>query len=146
MEIDSSEDSHKFAVPLSLSGMPCPGCCTCFGGFVTADGRSRSSGITRIGNCSRGSTIPMSVRDSKVVVLKVKVFRFTKVVWRWSDDGRCRLLRDGWESLRRVGQMQEMRGLRQRSEAQIMPVFASIDAHSTAAIPEAGEMVKGVLE
>ena len=42
--------------------------------------------------------------------------------------------------------MQEMSGLRQRSEAQIMPVFASMDANSIAAIPEAGEMVKDVLE
>ena len=45
-----------------------------------------------------------------------------------------------------VGQMREMSGLRQSSEAHIMPVFASMDAHNTAAIPEAGELVRDVLE
>ena len=109
---------------------------------MTADGRSRSSGRTIIGNCNLGSTVPMSVPDSKVVVLKVNVFRFTKVVWRSPNDERCKLLRGGLDSLRRVGQMREMSGLRQRREAQIMPVFASMDAQSTAAIPETDEMVK----
>jgi hypothetical protein len=84
--------------------------------------------------------------DSKVVVLKVNIFRFTKVVWRSPNDESGRLFRGGMDSLRRVGQMREMSGLRQRSEAQIMPVFASMDAHRTAAIPETDEMVKGVSE
>ncbi|SRR6266480_5964812 len=41
--------------------------------------------------------------------------------------------------------MQEISGLRQRSEAQIIPMFASMDAHNTAAIPVADELVRSVL-
>jgi hypothetical protein len=146
MEIDLRGDSHEFAVPLPLSGIPCLGCCTYFGDLVTAGGRSRSSGSTMIGNCNRGSAAPMSVPDSKVVVLKVNVFRSTKVVWRSPNAENCRLFRGGMDSLKRVGQMRETSGLRQRSEAQIMPVFASMEAHRTAAIPETDDMVKGVSE
>jgi hypothetical protein len=97
---------------------------------VTAGSRSGSSGNLRI--------VPLSARDSKVVVLVLDVFRFTKVVWQLPTDGRWILLRGVRESLRSVGHMYEMSGLRQSRDAQIMPVFASRDAHNIAAIPEAG--------